>query len=305
MIDIIGDIHGHADKLEELLVKLSYSKENGYYTHPNRTVLFIGDYIDRGPKIRETLEIVKAMVDNKSAIALMGNHEYNALCFHTQESSGGYLRPHLIKNIVQHYETLKQFQNDQAKYEDYIEWFKTLPLFYENDYFRSVHACWDNDNIDFLKRKLVDNKLTDELILESTIKGSQFNEAIDQTLKGKEITMPNNTNFKDKDGTVRTNFRMKWWENPSEMTYNSLSVEAIPTLPTIKMDATALANSKYYLEDEKPVFFGHYWLQMKNKPRLFKDNVCCLDFSVAKNGHLVAYRFDDEVKLDESNFVFV
>jgi predicted MPP superfamily phosphohydrolase len=75
MIDIIGDIHGHADKLEELLVKLSYSKENGYYTHPNRTVLFIGDYIDRGPKIRETLEIVKAMVDNKSAIALMGNHE--------------------------------------------------------------------------------------------------------------------------------------------------------------------------------------------------------------------------------------
>jgi len=306
MIDIIGDIHGHADKLEELLVKLSYSKENGYYTHPNRTVLFIGDYIDRGPKIRETLDIVKAMMDNKSAIALMGNHEYNALCFHTQESSGGHLRPHLIKNIVQHYETLKQFQNDQANYEIYIEWFKTLPLFYENDYFRAVHACWDNDNIDFLKRKLVDNKLTDELILESTIKGSQFNEAIDQTLKGKEITMPNNTNFKDKDGTVRTNYRMKWWEDPSEMTYKSLSVEAIPTLPTIKMDATALANSKYYLEDEKSVFFGHYWLKMENKhPTLFKDNVCCLDFSVAKNGHLVAYRFDDEVKLDESNFVFV
>ncbi|MDD4729224.1 MAG: metallophosphoesterase [Dysgonamonadaceae bacterium] len=96
MIDLIGDIHGHADKLEELLLKLGYAKSNGAYTHPSRKALFLGDYIDRGPKIKETLEIVKAMVDNESAIALMGNHEYNALCFHFQETEGGHLRKHLI-----------------------------------------------------------------------------------------------------------------------------------------------------------------------------------------------------------------
>ena len=78
MIDLIGDIHGHADKLEELLLKLGYAKNNGAYSHPHRKVLFVGDYIDRGPKIRETLEIVKSMVDSENAIALMGNHEYNA-----------------------------------------------------------------------------------------------------------------------------------------------------------------------------------------------------------------------------------
>lgn len=57
MIDFIGDIHGHADQLEELLLKLGYSKPNEFYvhTHPERKVLFVGDYIDRGPKIRETL----------------------------------------------------------------------------------------------------------------------------------------------------------------------------------------------------------------------------------------------------------
>ena len=96
-------------------------KKNGAYTHPERKVLFVGDYIDRGPKIKETLEIVKAMVDSENAIALMGNHEYNALCFHFQETEGGHLRKHLIKNIIQHYETLKQFQNRQKDYEKYLE----------------------------------------------------------------------------------------------------------------------------------------------------------------------------------------
>ena len=55
MTDLIGDIHGHATKLEALLGKLGYSKKNGNYSHPERTVVFVGDYIDRGPQIKETL----------------------------------------------------------------------------------------------------------------------------------------------------------------------------------------------------------------------------------------------------------
>jgi len=60
------------------------------------------------------------MVDSKNAIALMGNHEYNALYFHFQDSKGGHLRKHSIKNIIQHYETLKQFHNRQQEYEEYL-----------------------------------------------------------------------------------------------------------------------------------------------------------------------------------------
>ena len=100
MTDIIGDIHGHADKLIELLRMLGYEKKDGSFAHPSRKILFVGDYIDRGPKIKETLEIIKAMVDSGNAIALMGNHEYNALCFHFQETEGGHLRKHEIKNII-------------------------------------------------------------------------------------------------------------------------------------------------------------------------------------------------------------
>ena len=303
MIDIIGDIHGHADKLEELLLKLGYVKYNGAYVHSSRKALFVGDYIDRGPKIKKTLEIVKAMVDNDNAIALMGNHEYNALCFHFQETEGGHLRKHLIRNIIQHYETLKQFQNRQSEYGAYLEWFKTLPLYYETETFRAVHACWDHKSIEYLKQTLVNDRLTDELIYESVMKGSELNEAIEDTLKGKEIKMPDGLSFKDKDGTIRTRIRIKWWENPLKMTYQSISVEPIKNLPKEPIELSELKSMDFYNENEKNVFFGHYWL--KGEPSLYNENVCCLDYSVAKGGKLVAYRMNGKDKLNNNNLVYV
>ena len=111
MIDFIGDIHGHADKLEALLKKMGYQLKSGVYQHPERKVLFLGDYIDRGPAIKETLHIVRQMVENNQAIALMGNHEYNALCFNLKDPSGNFLRKHTAKNIDQYSATLNQFKN--------------------------------------------------------------------------------------------------------------------------------------------------------------------------------------------------
>lgn len=303
MFDIIGDIHGHADKLEALLLKLGYTKKNGIYSHNDRKALFVGDYIDRGPNIREALEIVKAMVDSNNAIALMGNHEYNALCFHFQETEGGHLRKHLIKNIIQHYETLRQFQNRQKEYEDYLDWFKTLPLYFETDTFRVVHACWGYNNIHYLRQTLINDRLNDDLIYQSVKKGTALNEAVDQTLKGKEIEMPPGLFFFDKDGTRRTNIRIKWWENPAEMTYKSISVETIESLPDLPIDMNEQISNEYYKSDDKIVFFGHYW--RKGEPVFYRNNICCLDYSVAKGGLLVAYRFNGENKLDSNNLVYV
>lgn len=303
MIDLIGDIHGHADKLAELLHKLGYAKKGMTYSHPERKVLYVGDYIDRGPKIKETLEIIKAMVDSNNAIALMGNHEYNALCFHFQETEGGHLRKHLIKNILQHYETLKQFQNQQKEYEEYLEWFKTLPLYYETDNFRAVHACWDEKNIQYLRQTLVNDRLTDELIHQSVRKGTELNESIDQTLKGKEMKMPEGLFFIDKDGTKRSEIRIKWWEDPSAMTYKSISVEPFENLPEKPIQVSDLKSNDYYDSNNKKVFFGHYWL--KGEPSIYKENICCLDYSVAKGGKLVAYRLNEENVLDNGKLIYV
>ena len=301
MIDLIGDVHGYADELEKLLTKLGYSKIDNYYSHPEkRQVLFVGDYIDRGLQIPETLEIVKQMVDNGSAIALLGNHEYNALCFHLKDSEGKYLRKHSDKNIHQHRATLDQFENRGNDLDLYIEWFKTLPLFYETETFRAVHACWDYKSIDYLKNHLIDNRLTDDLIRESVMENTELFDAIENTLKGKEMQLPNKIFFKDKDGEKRTQMRYKWWEDPSGMTYKSICMHPIDELP---QEAVNLKGIDFYKKDDKIVFFGHYWL--KGKPSLYKDNICCLDYSVAEKGVLAAYRFDNELILDEKKFVYV
>ena len=302
MIDFIGDVHGHADKLRALLEKLGYTLNGRTYRHPTRKVLFVGDYIDRGPKIKETLAIVKAMVDNDHAVALMGNHEYNALCFHYPETEGGHLRKHLIKNILQHYETLRQFQNSQSEYDMYIDWFKTLPLFYETEQFRAVHACWDGGQIEYLRTVLQNGRLTDDLIYQSAKKGTTLHDAVEGVLKGKEINLPPGLEFTDKDGTIRSEIRIKWWEDPLNATYKSISVEPLD-LPETPVILIPLEISSYYHENNKPVFFGHYWL--KGHPLLYRENICCLDYSVAKNGYLVAYRFDGEEKLSEEKLVWV
>lgn len=301
MLDIIGDIHGYADQLEQLLHKLGYENTNGYYSHPdeNRSVLFIGDYIDRGPQIKKTLEIVKAMVDNGSAKALMGNHEYNAILFHTKNPKGGHLRKHSIQNISQHYQTLMAFKNLQSEYDAYIEWFKTLPLFYEEENFRTVHAAWDYERIDYLKTRLLNHQITDDLLVEAADKNTELYDAIEVTLKGKELSLPNGESFEDSDGHKRSEIRIKWWVNPTEHDYKSIAVHPTSRIPSLKI----MEEASFYNAKDKPVFFGHYWL--KDEPNIFQENICCVDYSVAKGGKLVAYTYSGETELDNSKFTCV
>ena len=126
MYDLIGDIHGHADELVQLLDTLGYKKSRGVYGHPERKVIFLGDFIDRGPKIRQVLEIVRPMIEEGKALAVMGNHELNALAYHTEdpEKSGEFLRRHEEKNVHQHHKTVEQLKPDELV--TYLKWFRTL-----------------------------------------------------------------------------------------------------------------------------------------------------------------------------------
>ncbi len=83
--DFIGDIHGYAGLLEQILFKLGYQTEGeSYVVHEEDCkVVFLGDYIDRGPQNRRVIEIARSMTEKGRAIALMGNHEFNAICYHT------------------------------------------------------------------------------------------------------------------------------------------------------------------------------------------------------------------------------
>ncbi|MDE7137158.1 MAG: polynucleotide kinase-phosphatase [Ruminococcus sp.] len=75
--DIIGDIHGCYNELNELLDKLGYIRnENGVPVHPDgRKSVFLGDFCDRGPNNTEVLKLVMNMVKSKNALAVVGNHD--------------------------------------------------------------------------------------------------------------------------------------------------------------------------------------------------------------------------------------
>ena len=93
--DIIGDVHGHALELRALLDKMGYRESRGAYRHPSRTAIFVGDLVDRGPDNVEATTIARQMVEEGTARIVMGNHEFNAVAFHTEdpERPGEFLRP--------------------------------------------------------------------------------------------------------------------------------------------------------------------------------------------------------------------
>ena len=79
--DIIGDIHGCFDELVELLKKLGYkisTRPDGdtvVEPPPGRKAIFVGDFVDRGPKVPEVLRLVMGMTKNDAALCVPGNHD--------------------------------------------------------------------------------------------------------------------------------------------------------------------------------------------------------------------------------------
>ena len=139
--DVIGDIHGCATELEELLISLGYLEIGRCFRRSDgRRVVFLGDYIDRGLEVRRTLEIVRSMVDNGQAYAILGNHELNALRFHQRGPDGEWMRPHTPSKVSQHQSTLDQIVHpDPISWRKWMDWFAELPLWLEFPEFRGSY----------------------------------------------------------------------------------------------------------------------------------------------------------------------
>lgn len=297
--DIIGDTHGCSKTLQCLLTQLGYSRDTGgVFRHPNRSVIFLGDFIDRGPHQREVISIVRPMIDEGSAKAVMGNHEYNAIAYATPgDEAGGFLRANTENNRLQHKVFLDAYADDPDAYQTLIEWFKTLPLWLDLGDLRVIHACWDREIIS----KLGTPVLTDDLLRASCVTGRREYEAIETILKGKEIPLPDGHVFHDKDGNARHDIRIRWWDR-SANTYALafFGPESARThIPDDEIEGDHLIE---YSHEEPPVFLGHYW--MEGRPKPLAPNIACMDYSVAKSGgKLAAYRWDGERELRRDKFV--
>lgn len=308
--DIIGDIHGCEKTLVELLLRLGYRKKDGVYHHAERKAIFVGDVIDRGPRIRESLAIVKSMVDQGAAHCILGNHEFNAVAYTTvvnnEDADSRFLRIHDTRNNRLIQDTLTQFAPYPEEWRLYLDWFKTLPLFIEHEGFRVVHACWHEASVRYLQNytgkqvvRLID-------ILPGILTGNAaLLKALDRLTRGTSLKFPDDRFILSRDGIKRTIFRTKFWAREPQ-TYQDVVFQPDPLpsdLSERKLSETEMKKILYYSDEAKPVFFGHYWLKGRPKPQ--KPNVACLDYSAVKYGRLAAYCWDGESMLSKDKFQWV
>jgi len=309
--DIIGYIHGYADKLHDLLEKMGYRKTDGVFSHPFRKVIFVGDFIDRGPQQKEVLNTAMSMVNNHKALAVMGNHELNALAYHTldpntpKDEPERHLRWRTKKSTKQHQAFINAYGTDPKNPElsQVLDFFYSLPLWLELDGLRIIHACWHAESITYLASLLNENHtLSKELLVAGIPPGSPEHDAIELILKGPETRLPDGGHHTDKDGTQRSRVRLAWWMPPSTSWSAVTRPPNIITGPYGDTLVPAETGLGYSLESP-PVLFGHYWLS--GQPAPLGPNVACLDYSVAKGEKLCAYRWSGESVLSEKNFVYV
>ena len=306
--DLIGDVHGCAHTLEHLLDRLGYQKHGGVWRHARRMAVFLGDIIDRGPRIREALHIVHDMVEAGQAHCIMGNHEFNALGWSTPALPGSgrqYVREHNPRHLRLIRETLAQFEAHPQEWREFLDWFYELPLFIDAGRFRVVHACWDAGLIEPLRGLFADACIDEHFLQASAVPGSFANTVLDRLLRGTDMRLPHGMTLTSDDGFTRAHFRTKFWEEDPQ-TYGDIvfQPDALPELaaqmPLTEMQKTELLK---YAADEPLLFVGHYW--RSGKPAPIRPNLACLDYSAVLNGKLVAYRLDQEQRLDPHKFVWV
>ncbi len=306
--DLIGDVHGCAVSLGMLLERLGYRLCQGVYRHASRQAVFVGDIIDRGPHIRESLHLVRDMVETGAAQIVMGNHEYNFLCYSTPGKPGSsmdYLRSHTPRHHLVLKETLQAFEQYPQEQREFLDWIRDMPMFLEFDHFRVIHACWPQAELDRFAREYGGNRLSEAFLHRSVQPGSFECRLIDHALRGTHMKLPNNEVITSEDGFQRRFFRTKFWAEAPEF-YGDIVFQPDPLpeqIARMRLSAEDRDALLYYAGDEKLLFIGHYWRD--GEPTPITRNIACLDYSAVKFGKLVAYRYDNERSVDPAKFVWI
>jgi len=301
----IGDVHGQYDALIRLLELLGFQKTRQGWRHPECLAVFLGDLIDRGPDSRAVVETVRDMVEHGQALCLLGNHELNAIHYHTPDGAGGYLRPHTAKNDAQHAATLASYVTDPEGLDEALAWFRSLPIALELGHVRAVHATWSDRDLALFEHRDGCYRATEAQLLEAGRRGTALYRALDILLKGAELALPEGLGYRDKDGAPRTEARFNWWRSSHATWEDAITVPAWPEGldPDAEPAIPAAMRALCYPQDAPPVIFGHYWID--GELRLQTPNAFCADYAAGKGDRLCAYVWKGEQRLDLEHVRYV
>lgn len=141
-LDIVGDIHGEFDALCALLEGLGYD-EQGVHVD-GRTLVFVGDFCDRGPNSPAVFALVQRLVDAGNAVAVLGNHEINLLR-QDAKSGAGWFFDERWEHDQKNYAPFAR--PTEAERTEIVDWLAQLPIALERADLRVVHAVWQDEQI--------------------------------------------------------------------------------------------------------------------------------------------------------------
>lgn len=144
-IDIVGDVHGELDALQRLMDRLGYRADGSRPDGEDRTLVFVGDLVDRGPDSPGVVELVMGLMAAGRAACVLGNHEYNCLLDLKREGNGWYHGEAEefsieVDGVARTY-AFDSAVATSAQRARYRAFFQRLPLALVRDDLTVVHAC--------------------------------------------------------------------------------------------------------------------------------------------------------------------
>jgi hypothetical protein len=183
-----------------MLEQLGYARSGGRWrAPPGRTLISLGDLIDRGPDPLACVERIAELVADGCAHMVLGNHELNAL--HFVEG----LRERSDKNRAQFEPTITQIEADPARWDRARAFIESQPthMLLDEGRLRIVHAYWDDEALAAMPAR-IDTRA----MLEASAPGGALEREFELCIKGPEERC---ARYRDYGGHWRETRRVPWW----------------------------------------------------------------------------------------------
>lgn len=298
-LDIVGDVHGEASALDNLIKQLGYH-EDGY--HPRlRKLVFVGDLVDRGPDSHGVVQRVQRLVQNGNAYCILGNHEINLLIDDIKDGSGWFFD----ERYAQDKKNYGHFQRTPEAEKPAVRRFLgSLPVALVRKDIRIVHAAWTRAAIDAVSSVTLGSVTEQYKMWTFAAESSaQATGLYDRYLRDKQhwaAQLENESTPPPFLDSIAEYEAMQQMVNPLKVLTSGVETRAPEAFfAGNRWRFSDRVNWWDEYDEDIPVIFGHYWrlltpLKLKSMPRytqMFKDikplawfgkrhNVFCVDYSV-------------------------